>query len=125
MCAFGPADTLVADEDLPGLLVHPAEAFVLPAEGDGDVVDEEPGLKLAEVVDHEVAARAPGGIARVCPGAPARIPPMARPDVRAKGPALTDRPIYTTPPANLGGGGARTPPPKKKTNNNNNNINND
>ena len=123
MCAFGPADTLVADEDLPGLLVHPAEAFVLPAEGDGDVLDEEPGLKVAEVVDPEVAAGAPGGIARVCRGAPARIPPIARPEVRARGPALTDRPIYTTPPANLGGGGARTPP--KKTNNNNNNINND
>ena len=114
MCAFGPADTLVADEDLPGRLVHPAEASVLRAVGDGDVLDQEPGLKVAEVVDPEVAAGAPGGIARVCPGAPARIPPIARPEVRAKGPALTDRPIYTTPPANLGGGGARPPPPQKK-----------
>ena len=112
MCAFGAADTRVADEDLPGLLVHPAEAFVLPAEGDGDVVDEEPGLKLAEAVDREVAARAPGGIPPVRPPARDFIPPSARPEVRAKGPALTDRPIYTTPPANLGGGG-RGPPQKK------------
>ena len=83
-----------------------------PAEGDGDVVDEEPGLKLAEAVDREVAARAPGGIPPVRPPARDFIPPSARPEVRAKGPALTDRPIYTTPPANLGGGG-RGPPQKK------------